>query len=420
MNASSRLDLETSDVTGETFGQGNVAPIKVTGSPIVLRNSGIYGLNRKQSNVRSIGSITVTGGTKIELDNSNITNADFYYVNGVEAVTLTAESIAMKNGSGVSSRGNNQGNGRVAIAATNGSVEINDGGVSSYGKGGQGGALSITATDSVSITNDSFIDSRGSGDGGGPITIIANSVLVDNSMLRSGDSDQGGGSLTIDAVDSIKIANNSRLNSKTLGGGDSGNITLDADVISLLDSTIESRTIIGEGNAGQTKITANSRFLADNSKILTTVDNGAVGNGGTIDITTGFFSAINGTAVRSSTLSQGNAGNVKITAPDGVLFSTGSGVFSEVQQGARGNGGSIDIITDSLSLNQNAQLSSSTSGFGTAGDVNLTTKTLSLESGGRVSATATETASEGKAGIITVTADRVNLSGKNSGMSYNN
>ncbi|WDD36522.1 filamentous hemagglutinin N-terminal domain-containing protein (plasmid) [Nostoc sp. UHCC 0926] len=416
LNASSRLDLETSDVTGETFGQGNVAPIKVTGSPIVLRNSAIYGSNYKQSNVRSIGSITVTGGTKIELDSSNIMNADFYYVNKVGAVTLTAESIAMKNGSRVSSRGNNQGNGRVAIAATNGSVEINDGGVSSYGKGGQGGALSITATDSVSITNDSFIDSRGSGDGGGPITITANSVLVDNSRLRSGDSDKGGGPLTIDAVDSIKIANNSTLNSRTIGGGDSGNITLDADVISLLDSTIESTTIIGEGNAGQTKITANSRFLADNSKILTTVDNGAVGNGGTIDITTGFFSAINGTAVRSSTLSQGNAGNVKITAPDGVLFSTGSGVFSEVQQGARGNGGSIDIITDSLSLNQNAQLSSSTSGFGTAGDVNLTTKTLSLESGGRVSATATETASEGKAGIITVTADRVNLSGKNSGL----
>ncbi len=398
------MQLETSHVAGENFGQGNVAPIKVNGSPIVLRNSSINGINWGKG---SVGSISVTGGEKFELENSSIFNTDVNSGNGVGTVTVTAESVVMKNRGSVSSRGNNQGNAGVTIAATNGSVEINDGSVTAD-RGNK--PLNITATDSVSITNNSYIDTR-SFNRGGAINITANSVLVDNSRIRSGDSRQGGGSITIDAVDSIKIANNSKLTSRTFGRGDSGDITLDADAISLLDSVIDSKTL-DEGNAGQTKITAN-RFLADNSEILTTVgvdsDDRAVGNGGNINITTALFSAINGTALRSSTLREGNAGNVKITAPDGVLFSSGSSVFSEVEQTARGNGGNIDIITDSLSLNQNAQLSSSTSGLGKAGDINLITKTLTLESGGKVSATATETASQGKAGALTVNANSILL-----------
>ena len=140
-----------------------------------------------------------------------------------------------------------------------------------------------------------------------------------------------------------------------------------------------------------------SLFLADNSKILSEVgedreysdqSDRIVGDGGNIDITTGFFSATNGTALRSSTFREGNAGDIKIIAPDGVLFSSGSGVFSEVEQSAIGNGGNIDIITDSLYLNQNAQLSSNTSGIGRAGNIFVNSPLLRLRRGSSITTNA--------------------------------
>jgi filamentous hemagglutinin family protein len=408
-----RLLMENSLISSETFGQGNVAPVKVNiESDMILKNSNIEGYNWSNGNV---GSITINS-QNIELENSGIGSRDQNASNGVGAVTVTTESILLSQSS-IFSAGNKAGNAGVQINATTKSVVMNDAGINTDGRGGKGSPLSITAADSVLITNDTFIDSRGLGEGGGPITITANSVLVDKSLIRSGDSRQGGGSITIDAGNSIKIANDSLLTSQTFGGRESGKITLNADVISLANSKIISRTL-DLANAGQTKIIANSRFLIDNSEILTTVNNEAVGNGGNIDITTGFFSAINSAALRSSTLGTGNAGNVIINASKDISFDSGSAVFSEVQQDARGNGGNINISTNngSIFLNNNAQLSANTSGVGRAGDVTFTTQALTVENGAKVSATATQTASEGEAGRITVNANQVNLFGKNSGL----
>ena len=413
INAKSQLNLENSDIYARTFGQGNIAPIKLNASSIVFRNSNLGGTTNNQGNV---GSISVTGGRKVELDNSKIFTTDFSGESGVGRVTVTAESIVINNKSNVASTGNNLGNAGVAIAATNGSVEINDGIISTDGRGGKGGLLSITANDSFSITS-STITSRGLGFGGGPIIITANSALVDNSRINSGDGEQRGGTLTINAADSISIVNDSKLFSSTFGGGDSGEIRLDANAISLLDSTITSETAIGnrnnreasnEGNAGLVKITADSYFLADNSRILSTLGSEfsgeTVGNGGLIDITTGSLSAVNGTVIRSSTFSQGNAGDIKITATDGILFSNESGVFSEVEESAMGNGGNIDIITNSLYLNQNARISANSSGIGKVGNIFVNSPLSVLRRGSSITTNASTDDSAIAGGNITIDA----------------
>jgi large exoprotein involved in heme utilization and adhesion len=76
---------------------------------------------------------------------------------------------------------------------------------------------------------------------------------------------------------------------------------------------------------------------------------------------------------------------VNITATGSVSV-TNSGIFSTVEEGAVGQGGNIDITADSLSLN-NALLSSNSSGTGKAGDINVTADSISLDQGSIVAET---------------------------------
>lgn len=121
------------------------------------------------------------------------------------------------------------------------------------------------------------------------------------------------------------------------------------------------------------------------SGAASTVNSGAQGNGGDINITTDSLSVSNGAFLSASTLGNGNAGDVNITATGSVSV-TNSGIFSTVEEGAVGQGGNIDITADSLSLN-NALLSSNSSGTGKAGDINVTADAISLDQGSIVAET---------------------------------
>ncbi|MCV3212669.1 filamentous hemagglutinin N-terminal domain-containing protein [Plectonema radiosum NIES-515] len=112
------------------------------------------------------------------------------------------------------------------------------------------------------------------------------------------------------------------------------------------------------------------------SGIFSNVQGDAVGNAGGIDITTGRLSLFNGAQIGSSTFNEGNAGIVKIQASDISFDGVGSngfssGIFSAVTDNAIGNAGSIDITTKTLSLTNGAVLSASTSGNGNASNVTI-------------------------------------------------
>jgi len=127
---------------------------------------------------------------------------------------------------------------------------------------------------------------------------------------------------------------------------------------------------IGEGlgntdtQAGDITVDATEQInlAGTNSLIFNSVQSQAVGNAGNITIKTGSLSVIDGGQIDSLTRGQGNAGNITIQARDAVTFdgvdSNGfpSASFSDVQPGAVGNGGDINIIAGSLSLTNSGQL----------------------------------------------------------------
>ncbi|MGK7897944.1 MAG: filamentous hemagglutinin N-terminal domain-containing protein, partial [Xenococcus sp. (in: cyanobacteria)] len=110
-----------------------------------------------------------------------------------------------------------------------------------------------------------------------------------------------------------------------VSGTDGGNITINArnlnlDVISTMRAGITADSISPEAQAGDITISATDNITIDNSAIRNQVNSGAEGNGGDINITTGSLNVTNGGQIDAQTFSQGNAGSINIIATDTITF----------------------------------------------------------------------------------------------------
>ena len=171
-----------------------------------------------------------------------------------------------------------------------------------------------------------------------------------------------------------------------------------------------SASTLGQGNAGSVEITATDNIAIDGensqpnpSAVGSMVNPEAVGDGGNVTITTDTLSVTNGAGVTTSTAGQGNAGSVEITATDTIevdgesLQGFPSGVASQVVLGAEGNGGSVTITTDTLSVTNGAGVRASTAGRGNAGEVNIKAGSIRLDGD---NATISSSTSSGNGGIV--------------------
>ncbi len=106
------------------------------------------------------------------------------------------------------------------------------------------------------------------------------------------------------------------------------------------------------------------------------------------------------------------AGDIDINAQASVNFKNGSNISNLVQSGAVGRGGNINIRAESVFLTDGALLNSSTLGQGNAGDLNIDTTRLVV----RDSQIGASTFGKGDAGNLTVRAsDSVELTGETPG-----
>jgi filamentous hemagglutinin family protein len=277
----------------------------------------------------------------------------------------------------------------------------------------------------VSLSNQAFISAFGAG--GGDITINARNIEMSNSQLYAGigrnlgDVTAQAGDIKLNATGAISLKD-SFLENSVYGRGNAGNIFIQApNTFSLTSSSVFSNVEAGgSGKAGNININSGSFSIADGaaiqtllregndkyspargeggninidvggavnlfgekngfgSSIASTVGTNVEGNGGNINIKSGSLSLADGTSVNASTSGQGNAGNISVKARDAISL-TGGDIFSIVGAGAVGNAGNIDIIGNSLSLTQNAQIATEVSqgngnlptGRGNGGNINI-------------------------------------------------
>ncbi|NER99489.1 MAG: S-layer family protein, partial [Symploca sp. SIO1B1] len=222
---------------------------------------------------------------------------------------------------------------------------------------------------------------------GGDIKLIADGNIILKLGANIISNGLLGGNISFDSEGDISIANSliQTANFTNEAGVTGGEIQVTANSLSLIEGTRLDTVTLGRGNAGAVKIAVNDLVQLDgesntgnSSRILSRVFQGAEGNSGRIELTTGSLELTNGARLSTSTEGIGDAGVVKITATDSVRLdgesSNGfvSSISSHVSPGAEGNSGRIELTTSSLELLNGAQVDASTSGIGDAGAVKIT------------------------------------------------
>ncbi|MGL5872299.1 MAG: filamentous hemagglutinin N-terminal domain-containing protein [Xenococcaceae cyanobacterium] len=198
------------------------------------------------------------------------------------------------------------------------------------------------------------------------ISLINNSLLSLNSF--------GGG---IIAINSKKISlDNSVLSSgifEELGIFNSqvGNIDINTDSVFLTNNSIISANTFGVGDVGDININAKKQISLDNSLIANYVGSKGQGNSGNIDINTGSLSLTNDARLSTATFGQGNSGSITINSIDDVFLSDRSIIDSFIGINGSGKSGNIAIATKNFSIANGGSVSTATSGKGDSGNISI-------------------------------------------------
>ena len=242
------------------------------------------------------------------------------------------------------------------------------------------------------------------------VAFIANHIHINNAAITNADSARAGLDMQLIATgeqaDNIKLI--SLPDQATTGELTIQNATLDASGNGSGRIAVRS----GNFNAANNSITVNNtgnismssndgiNFLVGSEMVFdhTSISSEArgFGNSGSIDIHTNFLKLIHEGLIRTSTLSEGNAGRIAISAnkmeiigqdnlDDGFFDSnliTGITSLSDYSPGIAkpGNAGDVSVIVhDSLTLKNNTTIHSSTASKGAAGKVTVNAKDLAMD-----------------------------------------
>ena len=195
------------------------------------------------------------------------------------------------------------------------------------------------------------------------------------------------------------------------GRGQGGNIRVRADSMSLTNGALLFANTFAQGNAGNISVHAN-RILIDGSNgktfsaILANAEEPSVGRGGSVQITALDSLIIsNGARIATDTKGNGDAGDIKIDAPNGNVLFTGrgrssfTGLFAGTLATGRGTGGNIIINANHLRIENGAMVNTLTRNRNPGGAVRINSNTLEVMQGGQIT---TNTTSSGRAGNITL------------------
>jgi filamentous hemagglutinin family protein len=193
----------------------------------------------------------------------------------------------------------------------------------------------------------------------------------------------------------VSLTNGAEVNVLASGGG---SIAINARNLNLMEgSTLQAGIASGLGKAGTIEINTTQTISFDGENPTTflssgaynRVKSGAEGSAGDINITAESLFVTNGADINTSTSGKGNAGNVNINAATASFDGVGpdgfsSGAYSRVESGAVGNGGSIKIAAQLLSVSNGAILTTSTAGKGDAGSVTINADTILFDGIGSI------------------------------------
>jgi filamentous hemagglutinin family protein len=437
------------------FDQVNAAPIQVDsnnlyvgdrqsllllGGNIILNNSSIGVAERLGGRVE-LGGLEEQGKVYLDLDK------DIFKL--IFPAKIMRGDVILKNGSAVNVVAEDGGS--IAVYAKNLSILGGSSLVAGIGAGlgkpnSQAGDIILEITEKIIVDQRSFIENnvyREAIGNSGDVRIRTNSLLITGeSNLGTFMFGQGNaGNVAVNAnfleINGLPNGNNETgiLSEVKAGGrGNAGNIHVHVDFLYMMnDAGIVSR-LSGEGRSGYVDIIASSILLTDRTYITTRVKEGAIGNGGNINIQTKSLTLRTGSQISSFVTrqqknsdgnitpgGQGNAGEISIDATDFITLSGtnldgfSAGIIATTERGASGLAGDIKVNAGNLKIENAALIAASTYNSSQGGNISINARSLELLNGGQI---VTSTRGSGNAGKIQINApDNTVISGRDENFS---
>lgn len=353
-------EIELSDTTFDSssglfssalFLDGNGGNINVTTDKLNIKDGAIISASNFQSAGRIPPGEGRAGNVTINANNINLDNTDIETPSRITASTfqagggnieLNANNITIQNNSEITAETQGEGNGGAISLAAN-SLELSNGASLSTNTSGAGnaGQILLQINDNLLITgNDTGIFSQATTDSTGD----------------SGQIDLNAGLLT--------IADNAQIDTSTFSTGDGGAVTITTDTLQLTSNGTISSSSTASGQAGDIRVTASNLFTDEGQIIATSEETG----GGEIAITSDFIYLNNDSLVSTSVNdSNGGGGNININS-DSVVTNRNSDIRANA---VFGSGGNINIATEVIFTSPDSDIDAS-SQFGLDGVVEVT------------------------------------------------
>ncbi|RCJ38695.1 hypothetical protein A6770_39440 [Nostoc minutum NIES-26] len=346
--------------------------ILLVGGNVTMDNGQLnaYGGRIELTGLAAPGSINlIADGDTFSTQVPKLSRSDVFLNNGAIA------NVSYKNGGSIAVNARNidlskNSSLNAGIEATLGSATA------------KAGNITLSATEAITIEEQSEIRNqvRENGIGNaGDVDITTNllSVKGGSGIYTRSYSQGNAGNININANGEVSFLNGSfgsttlESTERSTGVGKSGDLQILADSVLVDNGSQLKVSSLSQGNAGNINITANGQVsFLDGSFGSTTLESTGVGKSGDLQILADSVVVGNDSQLKVSTLGQGDAGNLTIYAPNTVEFYSNSFAFSQVEKG-EGNGGIIKIKTGSLTLNNNSFLSASSLAIGDAGSVQI-------------------------------------------------
>jgi filamentous hemagglutinin family protein len=391
------------------------------------------------------GNITINSFLNSSSSSASLGNAG----NG-GTISLSSVSGNITTNSSLNSRSNsssgNAGNGGAISLSSSGDITVNRLDSFSYsesGNAGNGGAISLSSVSGDIITHGDFNSSSSSLSGnvgnGGAIFLIAKGGDIigrsTGSLLYSfALSDEGtagsGGNVTLEAQNNITNLEILTLSSSNQAGEVAINGFRDLSVTNtriLTSRRVEVEVpfyfpprlitleVGGQGQSGDVTVTSLGNLTFNNSSIES--DTNGSERAGNITLSSPGLVTFNNSQIISNTSDIGKAGDIAINAGGGITF---QGMYSYQNLPIRGglfagttnsgNAGTITLTTPELTLQNGANIATTTENLGTAGKIilqshpNSENLNINLEQGTSISASTNSTFNQATGGTIEIKA----------------
>ncbi len=480
--AGGRVNIDTIFITGADTTGNTINPTSTpTLSNVTLSNGKTLTINgstqptvdiRAGMNPSDIGASGITGTLSTNYFNCVFFGANCFY-NSFPFPTFPPSTSQSATGSGITIGDIkvNSPNGIVLLtnnykpnlALANEDIVITGAGsfgyqgIDTFSDTGNSGSIFVDSRRSIELTKNIFTFSTAASGIGGNVTLLANNdirfgdnaVINANALFLGGQIDlKANGIISGQGISILSRSVESAI------AGNSGDINITAGSLSLKNSSanpsVISTSTSGKANAGNItlNITGDATLagvvnnfptqIISNVSLTTTDNADATGNAGFVKVSAGNLKLQNGAQINSVTAALGQSGDMDISANTISIDGLGSGINNQTLITSQAHGGKLTINTGSLTVTNEGQLSTITSGKGNAGELkiiatgdvifdrssassainfsgigqggnlSITARSLQLLNGSQINAAIF---GQGNGGKITVTTDSIAISG---------